>query len=99
MQIVMVEFAVGEDRVDACVEALKDITGNFVALQPQFHGATFHVERATGTVINYMRWDTHEDFIHFRDSNAERIGEVLGEFGPKGRMLELTGDIEPKHGG
>ena len=99
MQIVMVEFAVGEDRVDACVEALKDITGNFVALQPQFHGAILHVEKATGTVINRMIWDSHEDFIHFRDSNAEKIGEVLGEFGPKGRMLDVVAEIGPSHGG
>lgn len=52
MQIVMVEFAVGPERVDACVEALKGITGTLVAAQPEFHGATIHVEKATGTVIN-----------------------------------------------
>lgn len=96
MQVAMVEFAVGPDKVDACVAALKDITGNFVALQPAFHGATVHVEKATGTVINYMLWDTHEDFINFRDSNAERIGEVLGEFGPKGRMIDIVAEIPKK---
>lgn len=93
MQIVMVEFAVGTDKVDACLAALKGITGTLVAAQPQFHGATVHVEHATGTVINYMLWDTHEDFINFRDSNAERIGEVLGEYGPKGRMLDVVAEI------
>lgn len=97
MQIVLVEFAVGEDRIDACVEVLKDITGTLVAAQPQFHGATLHVERATGTVLNRMVWDSHEDFIRFRDSNAERIGEVLGEFGPKGRMLDVVAEINPTH--
>ncbi len=95
MQIVMVEFAVGANRVDACLEALKDITGTLVAAQPQFHGATFHVEHATGTVLNYMRWDPHQDFIAFRDSNAEKIGEVLGEFGPQGRMLDVVAEIAP----
>ena len=93
MQIVMVEFAVGPERVDACVEALKGITGTLVAAQPEFHGATFHVEKATGTVINYMRWDTHQHFIDFRDGNAEKIGEVLGEFGPMGRMLDVVVEI------
>jgi len=93
MQVAMVEFAVGPDRVDACVEALKGITGTLVAAQPQFHGATVHVEKATGTVINYMLWETHEDFINFRDSNAEKIGEVLGEFGPKGRMIDIVAEI------
>ncbi len=97
MQIVMVEFAVGEDRVDACVEALKGITGTLVAAQPQFHGAIIHVEKATGTVLNRMVWDTHEDFVHFRDSNAEKIGEVLGDFGPKGRMLDVVAEIDPTH--
>lgn len=72
MQAAMVEFAVGPDNVDACVETLKGITG---------------------TVINYMLWDTHEDFINFRDSNAEKIGEVLGEFGPKGRMIDVVAEI------
>jgi len=51
------------------------------------------VEHATGTVLNYMLWDTHQDFINFRDSNAEKIGEVLGEFGPKGRMLDVVAEI------
>jgi hypothetical protein len=96
MQVAMVEFAVGPDKVDACVAALTDITGNLVALQPAFHGATVHVEKATGTAINYMLWDTHEDFINFRDSNAERIGEVLGEFGPKGRMIDVVAEIPKK---
>tara|TARA_A100001037_G_scaffold221557_1_gene199391 strand:- start:2444 stop:2602 length:159 start_codon:yes stop_codon:yes gene_type:complete len=52
MQIVMVEFAVGPDRVDACVGALKALTGSLVAPHPKFHGATLHVEKATGTVLN-----------------------------------------------
>jgi hypothetical protein len=93
MQIVMVEFAVGPERVDACVAAVQQITGFLVAAQPEFHGATVHVEAATGTVLNYMRWDTHQHFIDFRDSNAARIGEVLGEFGPKGRMLDVAAEI------
>jgi len=93
MQIVMVEFAVGPERVDACVEALKGITGTLVAAQLEFHGATIHVKKATGTVINYMCWNTHQHFIDFRDSNAEKIGEVLGEFGPMGRMLDVVAEI------
>ncbi|MEK9966996.1 MAG: antibiotic biosynthesis monooxygenase [Rhodospirillaceae bacterium] len=93
MQIVMVEFAVGPERVEACVEALKGITGTLVAAQPEFHGATIHVENAAGTVINYMRWDTRQHFIDFRDSNAEKIGKVLGEFGPMGRMLDVVAEI------
>jgi hypothetical protein len=93
MQIVMVEFAAGPERVDACIAALKHITGTLVAAQPEFHGATVHVEHATGTVLNYMRWDTHQHFITFRDSNAEKISAVLGEFGPKGRMLDVVAEI------
>ncbi|MBO6783259.1 MAG: antibiotic biosynthesis monooxygenase [Alphaproteobacteria bacterium] len=98
MQIVMVEFHVGKDRVDACVEALKGITGTLVAEQPEFHGATLHVEKDAGVVINRMIWDSHEAFIDFRDSNAEKIGEVLGEFSPQGRMLEVVAEIGPTHG-
>ena len=93
MQIAMVEFAVGPERVDACVEALKGISGTLVAAQPEFNGATIHVEKATGTVINCMRWNTHQHFIDVRDSNAEKIGEVLGEFGPMGRMLNVVAEI------
>ena len=93
MQIVMVEFAVGPERVAACAASLKQITGTLVAAQPEFHGATIHVEAATGTVLNYMRWDTHQDFINFRDSNAEQIGATLGEFGPMGRMLDVVAEI------
>ncbi len=93
MPVVMVEFAVGTDKLDACVEALTGITGTLVAAQPQFHGATVHVEHATGTVLNYMLWDTHQDFINFRDGNAKKISEVLGEFGPQGRMLDVVAEI------
>lgn len=93
MQIVMVEFAVGPERVDTCVATLKQLTGTLVAAQPKFHGATVHVEHPTGTVLNYMRWDTHQHFIDFRNANAEQIGQVLGEFGPQGRMLDVVAEI------
>lgn len=96
MQIVMVEFAVGEERVDACIAALSELMNGFVAKQPTFHGATIHVEKSAGTVVNYMRWDTHQAFIDFRDSNAGRIGAALGEFGPQGRMLDVVAEIPEK---
>lgn len=92
-QIVMVEFAAGPDRVDACAAAVEKITREFVSLQPAFHGARIHRENATGTVWNIMEWDTHEAFIAFRDGNADRIGAALGKYGPKGRMLDLSSEI------
>ena len=70
---------------------------DFVAEQPAFHGATIHRENATGTVLNYMRWDSHQAFVDFRDSNAERIGAVLGEFGPNGRMLDIVATIDARN--
>lgn len=89
----MVEFSVGADRVDACIAALETLMRDFVALQDTFHGAVIHREDATGTVINYMRWDSHQAFIDFRDSNLARIGASLGEFGPRGRMLDIVTEI------
>lgn len=94
MQIVMVEFAVGTDQVDACVAAVEKITRECVAQQHAFHGATVHCERATGTVWNVMTWDTHQDFIDFRDGNADTILPALGEFGPKGHMLDIEAVIK-----
>lgn len=94
-QIVMVEFAAGPDRVDACAAAVEKITREFVSLQPAFHGARIHREEATGTVWNIMEWDTHEAFIAFRDGNADRIGAALGEYGPKGRMLDVSAEVAP----
>lgn len=96
MQIVMVEFAVGSDRVDACVDAVKVATKTLVAPHPAFHGSTIHREDATGTVWNVMRWDSHQAFIDFRDSNAERISELLGEFAPHGHMLDIAAVVEPE---
>jgi len=93
MQIVMVEFAVGSDRIDACVAAVSEITGSLVAKQAAFHGATIHREDATGTVWNVMRWDSHQAFIEFRDSNAERIGAALGEFQPHGHLLDIANTV------
>ncbi|NKB48388.1 MAG: hypothetical protein GKS02_03375 [Alphaproteobacteria bacterium] len=98
MQIVMVEFAVGAERLDACVAAVSEITNALVATQAAFHGATIHREEATGTVWNVMRWDSHRAFIEFRDSNAERIGAALGEFQPHGHMLDVAAMVEPQPG-
>ena len=56
-----------------------------------------HVEEATGTVINMMKWDKASDFVEFRDSNQEIIAPVLGKFGPKGRMLKIAVEITARH--
>jgi len=94
MQIVLVEFAVGTEKTSACLSAIENLMRTEVAKQPAFHGATVHEEKATGTVWNLMRWDTHQDFIDFRDGNPELIGAALGEFGPQGRMLDVAFTIE-----
>ncbi len=94
MQIVMVEFAVGSERTKKCLEALENLMRSVVSKQPTFHEATIHEEKATGTVWNMMKWDTHQDFIKFRDGNAELIGQALGEFAPLGRMLDVAATIE-----
>lgn len=94
MQIVMVEFAVGAERVESCVKAVEGITRSLVARQPEFHGAVIHREEVAGTVWNIMRWDTHQAFVDFRDGNAEQIGAVLGEFGPKGHMLDISASVD-----
>lgn len=94
MQIVMVEFAVGADRVAECATAVADITKSLVAKQPAFQGSVIHKEEATGTVWNIMRWDSHQDFITFRDSNAEQIGAALGAFGPKGHLLDIAATVD-----
>ncbi len=96
MQIVMVEFAVGTDRVEACAAAVEQATKTLVAPQPAFRGSTIHREDATGTIWNVMRWDSHQAFIEFRDANAERIAALLGEFGPTGHMLDVVAAVEPE---
>ena len=90
----MVEFAVGPDRVDACIAAVAEVTTSLAATQPAFHGATIHREDESGTIWNVMRWDSHRAFIEFRDSNAERIGAALGEFQPRGHMLDIAAVVE-----
>lgn len=90
MQVVLVEFAVGTERTAACLQALEELMRTEVIKQPAFHEATVHEEKATGTVWNMMLWDSHADFINFRDSNPELIGRYLGEFGPQGRMLDIA---------
>ena len=94
MQIVMVEFAVGAEKTAACLKALEKLMSTEVVKQPNFHEATIHEEKATGSVWNMMTWDTHQDFIDFRDGNAELIGDILGEFGPQGRMLDVAFSVE-----
>ena len=58
-QIVMVEFAAGLERIGACAAAVEKITREFVSLQPAFHGARVHREKAIGMVWNIMEWDTN----------------------------------------
>lgn len=94
MEVVMVEFEVGSDQVEDCAAALKELMNSLVAKQKQFHGATIHVEEATGTVINIMQWDRAQDFIDFRDANQDTIGPAIGRFRPKGRMLKIAGEIK-----
>lgn len=97
MEVVMVEFPVGSDATDECVAALEQLTTSVVAKQPKFHGATVHIETATGTVINIMQWEKASDFIEFRDANQDIIGPVLGKYGPKGRMLTVACRIAAQH--
>ena len=97
MDIVLVEFAVGPENTEACATAVEKLTREFVARQPAFHGATIHIEKQTGTVWNYMKWDTCQDFITFRDSNMDRIGPALGEFGPAGKMLTIAAEVAADH--
>ncbi len=95
MEIVMVEFSVGKESTTACVSALTNLMTSVVAKQPKFHGATVHIETATGTVFNIMQWERASDFIEFRDSNQDLIGPVLGKFNPNGRFLTIAGEIDP----
>ena len=98
MQIVLVEFAVGDEKAEACLSALETLMRTEVAKQPALHGATIHEEKATGTVWNLMRWDTHQDLIDFREGNPEMVGAALGEFGPQGRMLDVAFTVEATGG-
>jgi hypothetical protein len=97
VEVVIVEFAVGPDLADECASALRELMTTVVAKQEKFHGATIHKEKATGTVVNVMRWDRAADFVEFRDSNQAIIGPVLNKYGPKGRMFQIVAEIAPNH--
>ena len=86
----MVEFENSPGDIEGCVAALKELMSTVVSKQPEFHGATIHIEESTGTVINIMRWTKATDFVAFRDSNQDIIAPALGKYGPKGRMLQIA---------
>ena len=90
MEVVMVEFENSPEDTEGCVAALNELMSTVVSKQPEFNGATVHVEESTGTVINVMRWTKATDFIEFRDSNQDIIGPALGKYGPRGRMLKIA---------
>ena len=90
MEVVMVEFENSPEDTEGCVATLNELMSTVVSKQPEFHGATVHVEETTGTVINVMRWTKATDFIEFRDSNQDIIGPALGKYGPRGRMLKIA---------
>jgi len=93
MEAVIVEFEVGEARIDECVKALNELTESLVAKQSKFHGNTIIVERSTGTVANMMLWDKASDFVAFRDKNRSTIGPAIGHYGPKPRFFEVASDF------
>ena len=96
MEVVMVEFAVGKGQVKNCVDALVNLMNTLVADQANFHGATIYIEEDTGFVINAMKWDTHKDFLEFRDANLNVIGSAIGKFSPRPRWLLIEKEIESK---
>ena len=90
MEAVIVEFDVGSEQVDACVQALTELTVSLVSKQAAFHGNTILVEHDTRTVANMMLWDKVSDFVAFRDNNADVIGPALAQFGPKPRFYNIA---------
>ena len=98
MQIVLVGFAVGDEKAEACLSALETLMRTEVAKQPTLHGATIHEEKATGTVWNLMRGDTHQDLIDFREGSPEMVGAALCELGPQSRMLDAAFTVETTGG-
>lgn len=95
MEMVIVEFNVGEENVEACISALTDLTDTLVSKQANYHGHTLAVEQGTGTVANIMLWDKATDFIAFRDANRSTIGAAIGHFGPKPRFFDVAREFKP----
>ncbi|MEM7467641.1 MAG: antibiotic biosynthesis monooxygenase [Pseudomonadota bacterium] len=96
MEAVIVEFAVGPDKVAECVEALTALTDSLVSKQPAYHGHTLMVEHDTGVVANIMLWDKASDFVAFRDANRSTIGPAIGHFGPKPRFYAVAREFTAK---
>lgn len=96
MELVMVEFAVGKDQVKNCIEALESLMNSLVAEQRHFHSSTIYIEEHTGVVINAMKWDSHKDFIKFRDANVNIIGSAIGQFNPSPRWLTIAHEVESR---
>ena len=96
MEVVMVEFAVGKDKIEICVDTLSDLMNTLMTGESHFHGATIYVEQEFGVVINAMKWDSHKDFVEFRDANLGVIGLAIGKFNPNPRWLTVKHDIESR---
>ena len=96
MELVMVEFAVGKDQVRNCIEELRNLMNSLVVEQAHFHGSTIYIEEHTGVVINAMKWDSHRDFIEFRDANINMIETAIGKFNPNPRWLMIAHEIKSR---
>ena len=94
MEVVMVEFAVGKGQINNCVDALADLMATLVAEQTHFHGATIYIEEDASVVINAMKWDSHKDFIEFRDANLGAIGFTIGKYSPRPRWLSIAKEVD-----
>ena len=94
MYAVIVEFDVADEQTDAVVGSVESLLSDLVRHQDGFVQARLNRQADGPKVVNYMLWETGEAFNAFRVANKDRIGEAIGQFGPKFTFYNVARSIE-----
>jgi heme-degrading monooxygenase HmoA len=95
MYAVMVEFDVASDQTEAVLSTVEGLLTDLVRHQDGFVQARLNRQADGPKVINYMLWENPDAFTAFRAEHKERIGQAIGQYGPKFSFYNIAKSVEP----
>jgi heme-degrading monooxygenase HmoA len=95
MYAVMVEFDVAAHQSQDVLNTVEGLLSDLVRHQQGFMQARLNREVDGARVINYMLWKDAESFAAFRAQHKDRIGQAIGQYGPKFTFYTVAKSVSP----